>query len=153
MKTREILKKEKKKSNTITNNIFLPFIWPFIGKFSAYFCPFQQVLKNRKNNNFFSGIFWPFLAFLLSFFMHSASIYCPFFKLIFISQFSRLVFSFISPFFSLFVCIQHFFFYFFILILSIFNIKQSYVEAFFGCIQQLLFKYFGPFYASVWFFL
>ena len=34
---------KKKKSNTNTNNIFLPFIGPFIGKFSANFCPFQQV--------------------------------------------------------------------------------------------------------------
>ena len=107
LKKREILKLNKKKSNTNTNNKFLPFIWPFIGKFSAYFCPFQQVLKNKKTIYFFFlAVFGLFLAFVLSFCMHSASIYCPFFKLIFISQFSRLVFSFISPFFSLFVCIK-----------------------------------------------
>ena len=143
----------KKKSNTNTNNIFLPFIWPFIGKFSAYFCPFQQVLKNKKTIIFLLAVFGLFFSFC-ALFLHAFSIYLlPFLKIIFFSQFSRLVFSFVCPFFSLFVCIKDFFVTFLSKFCQFSTYRNHMFKPFLVAFSSFCLSFFGPFYASVWFLL
>ena len=128
-KQEKFWKKEKK------NQIQIQII-KFYHLFDHLLASFQLIFDNSskftrtKKIIFFLAVLALFFSFC-ALFLLAVSIYLlPFLKIIFFSPFSRLVFSFVCP-FSAFLSALKKKMLFFILILSNFNIKNSYVKALF----------------------